>query len=114
MELVPQAARCEKRPLSSTMTGGDLRVVGSLDRYSNCQGHKDEDEDKMNLHGLSRRSSAFDEAVQADVLSAALHDRFRSYEEHTFAQKVLSPTRQGFGGHNEAKSHGSNRMEDKA
>jgi 6-phosphogluconate dehydrogenase len=45
---------------------------------------------------------------------AALHDRFRSYEEHTFAQKVLSPTRQGFGGHNEAKSHGSNRMEDKA
>jgi 6-phosphogluconate dehydrogenase (decarboxylating) len=88
--------------------------VGSLDRYSNCQGHKDEDEDKMNLHGLSRRSSAFDEAVPADVLSAALHDRFRSYEEHTFAQKVLSPTRQGFGGHNEAKSHGSNRMEDKA
>jgi hypothetical protein len=38
----------------------------------------------------------------------------QSYEEHTFAQKVLSPTRQGFGGHNEAKSHGSNRMEDKA
>jgi len=27
---------------------------------------------------------------------------------------VLSRTRQGFGGHNEAKSHGSNRMEDKA
>jgi hypothetical protein len=25
---------------------------------------------------------------------------------HTFAQKVLSRTRQGFGGHNEAKSHG--------
>jgi 6-phosphogluconate dehydrogenase (decarboxylating) len=33
---------------------------------------------------------------------------------HTFAQKVLSRTRQGFGGHNEAKSHASNRMEDKA
>jgi 6-phosphogluconate dehydrogenase len=68
----------------------------------------------MNLHGLSRRSSAFDEAVPADVLSAALRDRFRSYEEHSFAQKVLSPMRQGFGGPNEAKSHGSNRMEDKA
>jgi hypothetical protein len=90
------------------------RVVGSLDRYSNCPGHKDEDEDKMNLRGLSRRSSAFDEAVPADVLSAALYDRFRSYEEHTFAQKVLSPTRQGFDGHNEAKSHGSIRMVDKA
>jgi 6-phosphogluconate dehydrogenase (decarboxylating) len=74
----------------------------------------DEDEDKMNLHGLSRRSSAFDAAVPVDVLSAALYDRFRSYEEHTFAQNVLSPTRQGFGGHNEAKSHGSNRMVDKA
>ena len=82
--------------------------MGSLDHYSNCPGHKDEDEDKMNLHGLSRKS------VPADVLSAALYDRFRSYEEHTFAQKVLSLTRQGFGGHNEAKSHGSNRMVDKA
>jgi hypothetical protein len=50
----------------------------------------------MNLHGLSRRSSAFDAAVPADVLSAALYDRFRSYEEHTFAQKVLSPTRQAY------------------
>jgi 6-phosphogluconate dehydrogenase len=71
----------------------------------------------MNLHGLNRRSSAmaaFDGAVPADVLSAALYDRFRSYEEHTFAQKVLSPTRHGFGGHNEAKPHGSNRMVDKA
>ena len=97
----------------------DLDVAPAFETHialvnSNCHGHKDEDEDKMNLHGLSRRSSAFDEAVQADVLSAALHDHFRSYEEHTFAQKVLSPTRQGFGGHNKAKSHGSNRMVDKA
>jgi 6-phosphogluconate dehydrogenase (decarboxylating) len=53
----------------------------------------------------------FDDAVPADVLSAAFYDRF---QEHTFAQKVLSPTRQGFGGHNEAKSLGSNRMVDKA
>jgi 6-phosphogluconate dehydrogenase (decarboxylating) len=71
----------------------------------------------MNLHGLSRTSSAmaaFDAAVPADVLSAARYDRFRSYEEHTFAQKVLSPTRNGCGGHNEAKPHGSNRMVDKA
>jgi len=76
----------------------------------NCHSHKDEeDEEKMNLHGFSRRSSAFDEAVPADTF----YDRFRSYEEHTFAQKMLSPTRQGFGGHNEAKSHGSNRMVDK-
>jgi 6-phosphogluconate dehydrogenase len=68
----------------------------------------------MTLHGLSRRSSAFADVVPADVPSAAFYDCFRSYEEHTFAQKMLSPTRQGFGGHNEAKSHGSNRMVDKA
>ena len=55
----------------------------------------------------------FDDAVPADVLSAAFYDRFQSYKEHTFAQKVLSLTRQGFGAHNEAKSHGSNRMVDK-
>jgi 6-phosphogluconate dehydrogenase len=71
----------------------------------------------MNLHGLRRTSSAmaaFDGALPADVLSATLYDRFRSYEEHIFVQKALSPTRHGFGGHNEAKPHGSNRMVDKA
>jgi hypothetical protein len=34
--------------------------------------------------------------------------------KHTFAEKVLLPTRQGFGGHNEAKPHGPSRMADKA
>jgi 6-phosphogluconate dehydrogenase len=69
----------------------------------------------MNLHGLSRRNmAAVDEAVPADVLSAALYDRFRSCEEHTFAEKMLSPTRQGFGRRNEAKPHGPSRMADKS
>jgi 6-phosphogluconate dehydrogenase len=71
----------------------------------------------MKLRALSRRSSAMaavDEVVPADVLSAALHDRFRSCEEHTFARKVLSPTRQGVGRHNEAKPHGPSRMADKS
>ena len=81
----------------------------------NCHGHKDEeDEEKMNLHGFSRRSSAFDEAVPADVLSAALYDRFRSYEEHTSAEKVLSAIRQGFGGHIGASPQDSRRKGDKA
>jgi len=64
----------------------------------------------MNLHGFSRRSSAFDEAVPADTF----YDRFRSYEEHTFAQKVLSLTRQGFGAHIEASPQDSGRKGDKA
>lgn len=47
--------------------------------------------------------AALDEAVPADVLTAALYTRFRSRQEHTFAEKVLSAMRQGFGGHVEPK-----------
>jgi len=43
--------------------------------------------------------AAIDEAVPADVLSAALYTRFRSRQEHTFAEKMLSAMRQKFGGH---------------
>jgi len=43
--------------------------------------------------------AAIDEAVPVDVLSAALFVRFRSREEHTFAEKMLSAMRQKFGGH---------------
>ena len=43
--------------------------------------------------------AAIDEAVSAEVLSAALFARFRSRREHTFAEKVISAMRRGFGGH---------------
>jgi 6-phosphogluconate dehydrogenase len=43
--------------------------------------------------------AAIEEAVPADVLSAALFVRFRSRQDHTFAEKVLSAMRFGFGGH---------------
>ncbi len=43
--------------------------------------------------------AAIAEAVPVDVLSAALFTRFRSRQEHTFAEKVLSAMRQKFGGH---------------
>jgi 6-phosphogluconate dehydrogenase len=46
--------------------------------------------------------AAIDEAVPVDVLSAALFTRFRSRQEHTFAEKMLSAMRQKFGGHIEA------------
>jgi 6-phosphogluconate dehydrogenase len=48
--------------------------------------------------------AAIEEAVPADVLSAALFTRFRSRQEHTFAEKVLSAMRQKFGGHVEPPS----------
>jgi len=43
--------------------------------------------------------AAIDEAVPTEVLSAALYTRFRSRQEHTFAEKMLSAMRQKFGGH---------------
>jgi len=43
--------------------------------------------------------AAIEEAVPANVLSAALFTRFRSRQEHTFGEKVLSAMRFGFGGH---------------
>jgi len=48
--------------------------------------------------------TAIEEAVPADVLSAALYTRFRSRQEHTFAEKTLSAMRAGFGGHQEPKA----------
>jgi 6-phosphogluconate dehydrogenase len=37
------------------------------------------------------------------VLTAALYTRFRSRQDHTYAEKVLSAMRKGFGGHVEPK-----------
>lgn len=45
--------------------------------------------------------TAVEEAVPADVLSASLYTRFRSRQEHSFAEKVLSAMRHKFGGHTE-------------
>ena len=50
--------------------------------------------------------AAIEEAVPADVLSTALFTRFRSRQEHTFAEKVLSAMRNKFGGHVERPSGG--------
>jgi len=50
--------------------------------------------------------TAIEESVPADVLSAALYTRFRSRQDHTFAEKVLSAMRQKFGGHVERPAGG--------
>jgi 6-phosphogluconate dehydrogenase len=47
--------------------------------------------------------AAIEEAVPAEVLTASLYARFRSRQEHTFADKMLSAMRQKFGGHIEQK-----------
>ncbi len=45
--------------------------------------------------------AAIEESVPADVLTASLYTRFRSRQEHTFAEKMLSAMRAKFGGHTE-------------
>jgi len=50
--------------------------------------------------------AAIEEAVPAEVLSSALYARFRSRQTHTFAEKVLSAMRKGFGGHLEPGNAG--------
>jgi 6-phosphogluconate dehydrogenase len=47
--------------------------------------------------------AAIEEAVPVHVLAASLFDRFRSRQEHTFGDKVLSAMRYKFGGHVEPK-----------
>jgi len=48
--------------------------------------------------------AAIEEAVPADVLSAALYARFRSRDRDSFADKLLSAMRHEFGGHVEIKA----------
>ena len=48
--------------------------------------------------------AAIDGAVPAEALASALFARFRSRQEHTFGEKVLSAMRKGFGGHVEPKA----------
>jgi len=77
------------------LTAAALAQEGDLASYS---GHvADSGEGRWTL------MAAIEEAVPADVLSAALYTRFRSRREHTFAEKILSAMRKGFGGHVEAK-----------
>ena len=71
-----------------------------------------EDPELKNYNGFVQDSgegrwtiqAAIEEAVPAEVLSAALYTRFRSRQEHTFAEKILSAMRQKFGGHLEPRS----------
>ena len=53
--------------------------------------------------------AAIDEAVQAPVLTTALHERFSSRGEADFANKLLSAMRYQFGGHLE-KTDGKSKV----
>ncbi|MBN9064731.1 MAG: 6-phosphogluconate dehydrogenase (decarboxylating) [Rhizobiales bacterium 65-9] len=78
------------------LTASALAQDGDLASYS---GHVDDSGE-----GRWTIQAAIEEAVPADVLYAALTTRFRSRQEHTFAEKILSAMRKGFGGHLEPKT----------
>ena len=75
------------------LTASALAQTPSLDIYSGFV--EDSGEGRWTVN------AAIDEAVPAEVLTAALFARFRSRKEHTFAEKILSAMRHGFGGHKE-------------
>src|ERR1043165_2657650 len=78
------------------LTAAALAEEGDLASYS---GHvADSGEGRWTL------MAAIEEAVPAEVLSAALYARFRSRQDHTFAEKILSAMRKGFGGHQEPRA----------
>ncbi|HET6520154.1 MAG TPA: hypothetical protein VFG47_10110, partial [Geminicoccaceae bacterium] len=80
------------------LTAMALTEDGALARYS---GHvQDSGEGRWTI------MAAIEEAVPADVLTAALYVRFRSRQDHTFAEKVLSAMREKFGGHREPSERG--------
>ena len=75
------------------LTASALAENHTLDNYSGFV--EDSGEGRWTVN------AAIDEAVPAEVLTAALFARFRSRKEHTFAEKILSAMRAGFGGHRE-------------
>jgi 6-phosphogluconate dehydrogenase len=80
------------------LTASALADNHTLDNYSGFV--EDSGEGRWTVN------AAIDEAVPAEVLTAALFARFRSRKEHTFAEKILSAMRAGFGGHREPKKPG--------
>jgi 6-phosphogluconate dehydrogenase len=78
------------------LTAAALANDAALDAYSGFV--EDSGEGRWTLQ------AAINESVPAEVLAASLFARFRSRRDHTFAEKVLSAMRRGFGGHVEPKA----------
>ena len=77
------------------LTSNALAEEEKLDSYSGFI--EDSGEGRWTLQ------AAIEEAVPAEVLSAALFTRFRSRQSHTYAEKIISAMRKGFGDHVEPK-----------
>jgi 6-phosphogluconate dehydrogenase len=88
------------------LTAAALAEDAGLDSYTGYV--EDSGEGRWTIH------AAVEEAVPADVLSAALYARFRSRDPESFALRLLSAMRKGFGGHVEPKAAGASGAPGKA
>jgi 6-phosphogluconate dehydrogenase len=77
------------------LTASAMAADPDLEGYS---GHVDDSGE-----GRWTVQAAVETATPAEVLTSALYTRFRSRKDHTYAEKVLSAMRKGFGGHVEGK-----------
>jgi 6-phosphogluconate dehydrogenase len=75
------------------LTAGALAHDGTLEHFSTEVADSGE--------GRWTIEAAIEEAVPAQVLSAALYTRFRSRDMEAFPERMLSAMRFGFGGHKE-------------
>ena len=73
------------------LTAQDLAGDVALEKFSGSVADSGE--------GRWTIEAAIEEAVPVNVLSAALYARFRSRQQATYADKLLSAMRFGFGGH---------------
>ncbi|WP_119680613.1 phosphogluconate dehydrogenase (NAD(+)-dependent, decarboxylating) [Indioceanicola profundi] len=79
-------------------------AAAALAENKDLSGHEGFVEDSG--EGRWAAMTAVEAAVPAPVIAAALFARFRSRQEHTFAEKLLSAMRKGFGGHVEPDQGG--------
>jgi len=77
------------------LTASALAEDPALDRFTGAV--QDSGEGRWTIF------AAIEEATPAEVLAASLFARFRSRQDHTFGEKLLSAMRYKFGGHVEKK-----------
>ena len=109
-DALPEAHRLslDLADISEVWRRGSVITSWLLDLTASALAHEDRLESYSGFiedsgEGRWTLMAAIEEAVPAEVLSAALYTRFRSRQTHTFAEKIISAMRKGFGGHIEPK-----------
>ena len=109
-DALPEAHRLslDLADISEVWRRGSVITSWLLDLTASALAHEDKLESYSGFiedsgEGRWTLMAAIEEAVPAEVLSAALYTRFRSRQTHTFAEKIISAMRKGFGGHIEPK-----------